>query len=941
MRSTQLSLLLLSILIGLSFVPGYGQETIENSENEIVLFEKDTIVDLSGTWISYIDEPPFENEEEVLDNRFQEISSERLDSIWKHSINKRFWFKIKITNGESTPLINHKLFFGFVDRIFLYELIDKRAQLLIKKGIDLNKRDNLYNLGYNDFPINLSPGGSRDFLIQLSSTFTAGSGEEINPLIIKRGYERNLIGRSKYATKIGLGYLAVLSVILAFMLFAFIMSYLNKDRATLVFAMVCLSFLIYYLRDLEILIQEINIYPSSPDFYTKSEPFGRSLVSGALLLFSFTYFKKFYKRNFLKITSIVTFIIGFLGGLWFLLGESISPFESFSKIDTIIYLSFIIIAPINSLAILGTLWFSTIDYSRFYILGTFIFMLFNYGGLFFGSIFPEMTGIEYLGSNSSLIGTLIFTLFIAYMLIRRTITVESQLALRNVQISQLNALDKIKSEFYTNITHEFRTPLTVILGMASNLNGQLKEKSLITKNGNRLLQLVNQMLDLSKAKSGKLELQYAQSDVVAFIKHIANSYATYAGQQQIELSFVSTHDKIIMDFDPSRLEQVVTNLISNAIKHTSENGEIKIEVTKSKANLHCKVKDNGKGIAAQDLPYVFDRYYQSQESNLSNNNHEGTGIGLSIVKQLVMAMNGTVDVKSKLYKGSTFMILIPITNESPAKAPHNYQSPNVSASVPITPQPVNTSNTAQEKSDILIVEDNQDVSDYVVSCLQDQYNTLTARDGQQGLRMAQEHSPDLIISDVMMPTMDGYQMTRAIRKDDQCNHIPIILLTAKASKSEVIEGLAEGADDYLTKPFDRQELLLRVNNILESRRRYALKNQLIIQSPVQSPELHPWLQKFRDLIIEHIDEEITGEWLSQHLFLSRSQIHRKLQSLANVSTTEYIKQIRLQQARKLLMETELSIEEISHKVGFKSASHFSTSFKAAFDQNPSALRKDF
>ncbi len=927
-------------MAGLSFVPGYGQETIEISENEIVLFEKDTIVDLSGTWISYIDEPPYDDAQTVLNNKFQNINTDEISAIWKNSINKIFWFRIKITNGEEKELLNHKLFCGYVDRMFLYEIINGRSNLIVEKGIDRNKRDYQLDVQYNDFSISLPPKSSREFLIHISSAFATTKGENINLSIVKRGYENNLNSRSKIAKEIGLGFLAVLSIIFAFMMFAFVMSFLNKDRVTFAFGLLCLSFILYYLRDLEVMIQEISIYPAVPDFNTISEPITRSLITGSFTFFTFTYFQNFYKRNIVKKTSIAICLLGFVQGLWFLFGGSTSPMSPYTAFDGVLYFGYIILEQINSFVVITLLWSSTSNYSRFYIIGTLVFILSNYGGLFLGLSLLSTSQIQYIESYTSLLGTLVFTLLIAYMLIRRAIAIEGELRARNTQVSQLYTLDKIKSEFYTNITHEFRTPLTVILGMASNLNGQLKEKSLITKNGNRLLQLVNQMLDLSKAKSGKLEFQYAQSDVVAFIKHIANSYATYASQQQIELSFVSTHDKIIMDFDPSRLEQVVTNLISNAIKHTSKNGEIKIEVTKSKANLHCMVKDNGKGIATQDLPYVFERYYQSQESNLSNNNHEGTGIGLSIVKQLVMAMNGTVDVKSKLYKGSTFMISIPITNESRAKAPHNYQSPNVSASVPITPQPVNTSNTAQEKSDILIVEDNQDVSDYVVSCLQDQYNTLTAREGQQGLRMAQEHSPDLIISDVMMPTMDGYQMTRAIRKDDQCNHIPIILLTAKASKSEVIEGLAEGADDYLTKPFDRQELLLRVNNILESRRRYALKNQLIIQSPVQSPELHPWLQKFRDLIIEHIDEEITGEWLSQHLFLSRSQIHRKLQSLANVSTTEYIKQIRLQQARKLLMETELSIEEISHKVGFKSASHFSTSFKAAFDQNPSALRKD-
>ena len=384
------------------------------------------------------------------------------------------------------------------------------------------------------------------------------------------------------------------------------------------------------------------------------------------------------------------------------------------------------------------------------------------------------------------------------------------------ETNRLKELDNFKSKLYTNITHEFRTPLTVILGMADQVNKQPKKAvELIKRNGQNLLALVNQMLDLSKLESGNLKLKLEQKDVVSFLLYVAESFQSLGESKGIRLVAYSEIDELVMDYDEEKLKQVVSNLLTNAIKFTNENGKVILHITASSQKLQIKIQDNGMGISPDQLPKIFDRFYQVDDSSIRKG--EGTGIGLALTKELVKLMNGEISVTSQLKKGTEFKILLPIQNFAP-KAISNL-APIIETT---TKKEKTTSmfssnveaNGSSGKPILLLMEDNEDVITYIQTCLEEEYEIKKAINGQLGIDKAFDLIPDLIISDVMMPEKDGYEVCAILKTDTRTSHIPIILLTAKTTEEDKIAGLKQGADAYLTKPFNKEELLSTVRKTL-------------------------------------------------------------------------------------------------------------------------------
>lgn len=524
--------------------------------------------------------------------------------------------------------------------------------------------------------------------------------------------------------------------------------------------------------------------------------------------------------------------------------------------------------------------------------------------------------------------------------------------LEKAEAAQLKEINTLKNNLYTNITHEFRTPLTVILGMAEDLETKATQIdwkdakqpiNMIQRNGQNLLKLVNKMLDLAKLESGHLALELKQGDVIPFIKYLSQNFQSHAERQNINLTVFSVVDELIMDYDADKLAIIVTNLISNAIKFTPKNGEIFVQLkqlhTEHQNFFLIKIKDTGKGISKKEIPFIFDRFYQADNSSIRQ--YEGTGIGLALTKELVGLMNGNIKVKSKLGKGSTFLIQLPISRNA-----------NLAASLlpVITPQKTTTVDKVHSIENgfadlplVLIIEDNLDVAFYLQTCLNEQYQTLHAKNGSIGIEMALEHIPDLIISDVMMPEKDGFEVCQILKIDERTNHIPIIMLTAKATLEDRLIGLSHGADVYLSKPFEKKELLIRLNKLLELRQllqqKYSAKVQ--ITTPTSTPiEIEdPFIIKAKNIIFEKLEnEDFSSNDLAQSLFLSRSQVHRKLKALTGMSTTIFIRHIRLQEAVKLLQSTSLPISEVGYRVGFKSPVYFSQVFKETYGVSPIEIR---
>lgn len=523
--------------------------------------------------------------------------------------------------------------------------------------------------------------------------------------------------------------------------------------------------------------------------------------------------------------------------------------------------------------------------------------------------------------------------------------------MKAAETRQLKEMDALKTKLYTNITHEFRTPLTVIQGMADQIeNHPQKARQLIRRNSKHLLKLVTQLLDMSKLESNKMQLELAHGDIVAYLQYLAQSFESYAQAKGIQVRFYSEVEELPMDFDQQKLQHIVSNLLSNAIKFTPDNGRVRLEVAKVNGLATAKpaemlqiiVHDNGIGISKEELPYIFDRFYQVDNSSIRQG--EGTGIGLALTQELLKLMEGTISVESEPDKGSVFTVRLPIRNAGLTKgtAPE-YATPESSRMV--VANDVEQESVSQADGEwpiLLLVEDNADVASYIQTCLEGQYQIHCARDGVEGVKKALALIPDIIISDVMMPGKNGYEVTRTLKNDERTSHIPIILLTAKADLDSKLEGLERGADAYLSKPFDKKELLVRIQKLIELRRNMQARFAKLLPTDssitVETQVEDRFLKKVRNIITGQLENPQFGvALLCQELGISQPQLYRKIKALTNTSTAGYIKTVRLHKARALLQSSGLTVAEVAYKVGYSDPSYFTKSFSSEFGYLPSKL----
>ena len=517
---------------------------------------------------------------------------------------------------------------------------------------------------------------------------------------------------------------------------------------------------------------------------------------------------------------------------------------------------------------------------------------------------------------------------------------------------ELKALNDFKSRFYTNITHEFRTPITLIQGTADQIlqqpSHQLSRKiSLIKRNNRRLLELVNQLLDLSMLESGTLTLKPVQADVIAFLKYLTESFHYLAGSHKIRLQFQSETDALVMDYDPARLQDIVTNLLSNAIKFTPKGGKVTVSVAAvgplQSRQLEIGVRDTGTGITPAELPYIFDRFYQG--GNVANYKNSGTGVGLALTKELVNLMRGEIKVESEPHHYTCFTVLLPITRMAAFQEyiPYPDAPPEYSERSDVPP-PNGSAGENGHQPTLLIVEDNRDVIAYLSSILQNQYHIITAADGLEGAVAAIEQVPDLVISDVMMPGQDGFALCDQLKRDVRTSHIPIVLLTARADADARLMGLRLGADVYLDKPFDEAELRVQLAKLIELRIKLQQYYQRGIMDPGQQTSKFPiedeFIQSIRRLVEEDLTQDLRIPRLAEQLNMNRVQLFRKVKALTNKSPSQLIRQIRLEHAKKLLLDPELNVADVAYKVGFSDPAFFSRSFREAFGVSPSEFREE-
>ena len=520
---------------------------------------------------------------------------------------------------------------------------------------------------------------------------------------------------------------------------------------------------------------------------------------------------------------------------------------------------------------------------------------------------------------------------------------------------QLSELDTLKTRFFANISHEFRTPITLILGPLKDLYDHstiYDQRTLfgtMLRNAQRLLRLVNQLLDLSRLEAGKMKLHASGMDLVQFLKEIAASYESLAIEKKIKFFFYTEVQDLFICIDAEKMEKVVHNLLSNAFKFTREGGEIILNLKAGENEGIIIVKDTGIGIPAGQLDKVFDRFYQVDSSQTRG--YEGSGLGMALSKELVELHHGTISVESIEGRGSTFIVRLPLGKEhlrkDELKDTSGHRKIKASSEELIT---VENTFTLQNRSEItvttsehvpvlLIVEDNADMRHYMRKTMADQYQIIEAENGKTGVTLAKESVPDLIISDIMMPEMDGYKLCELIKTNELTSHIPIILLTAKADRESKLTGLEMGADDYLSKPFDADELKLIVRNRIEERRKMRERfSREITLEPKQISITsldEKFITKVLAIIEEHMDDEMFSiDELSREGGYSNMHFYRKIKALSGQTPSQFLRTIRLKRAAELLSKDSDNVTQIAYSVGFSSLSYFNKCFKEQFGVTP-------
>jgi signal transduction histidine kinase/CheY-like chemotaxis protein len=602
----------------------------------------------------------------------------------------------------------------------------------------------------------------------------------------------------------------------------------------------------------------------------------------------------------------------------------------------------------------------------------------GFAGIYFALVFPDPGKVRYLlllylftlfleALLQPCVTPLVWfsetqnlTLFVLYFMATAItlyfflrIYIKERMRFRQLEAEKLRNLDATRSRFFTNISHEFRTPLMVILGMADQIREtpapQASQASrLIQRNGKKLLRLVDQVLDLSRLEAGRLPVEYVQDDIVAELRYLLESFHSLAETKHIRLHFSSHPDEIVMDFDPEKLEHLVSNLLDNAIKYTPAGGEVRLEALQlaevpatldaTQECLLLQVKDSGIGIPAQHLGRIFERYYQVGEWPV-----EGSGIGLALVKEYVRLLDGHIEVDSRPGEGSIFSVFLPIKNTAPRRVSlENFQTQQLQPEEKTPLSPAETTDGAHTR--LLIIEDNPDVIHYLQHFLRNDYHLLTAFDGEQGIAMAIERVPDIIISDIMMPKSDGVEVCKTLKNDFRTNHIPIILLTAKTDVTSRIAGLEAGADAYLAKPFHRRELEVELKKLTVLRETLRRKYSHHLAQPLPSGPPKGLNERFlydvqKCLERHYQDEEFGIPSLCSMTSVSRTQLHRKLMALTGQSASHFIRSFRLGKAHELLRTTRMTVGEVAYAVGFKDSYYFSRTFAQEYGHAPSEARE--
>lgn len=869
-----------------------------------------------------------------------------------------YWSKIEIKN-ETTPKQNDWiLYLGNASYFDAYIYNPSQGQISYQKTgrlVPANQKNLIYGNRLARIKLDFT---EYDHLIVLfrvenASGYLPSIQLELSPEDFNSGVEFSNV---RIFDGLFIGFL------IAIILFNLIYFFTTKDIAFF-YQFLFVSGVLVFMLDVMNVICDIPVLRNHPKLF---EP----INFAALILLNIAYLQ--FVNKFIQLDKVFPKWIGIIKNLIamnLVIGAIIIIYYFITLNERITDTSIAVLSTLQY-AILLILLFQLIkikDKKSYFILIATFFLI---AGVIVGGIFVAIgVGVPIHFSKFVILGNVSFFFFgLAYRM--KLLKEEEHEAIR------LKENQELRNRLYANITHEFRTPLTVIQGMAQQIETSIKiqESSkiqnaiqLIKSNGNRLLKLVNTILDLAKLESGRMTLMPSHSDIIGFLRYSIQLFESYASSKKIYVQFLTDLDVLEMDFDKEKMQQIISNLLSNAIKFTPAGGRIFFSVKKLEKNrlhvLQVQVKDTGEGIPESELGNVFDRFFQVESSK---NKLQGSGLGLALVYELVQLMEGEITVESELGKGTTFTILLPVktydqvvhseeksndVNEDLIRQDYDAVSTgarmesiefeNELFEVELPGQEI--SNT--EKPLLLIVDDNQDIIYYLHTLLEKDYTIETAYNGKDGITLAMEIIPDIIISDVLMPEKDGYELCELLKHEILTSHIPIILLTAKSDSASKVSGIKKGADAYLSKPFDEAELKAQLQNLLDIRKSLQKHYKVIEDNSdslggVKLVE-DAFLVKLNNLIHDNMEDEDFGILqLCRAMQMSRTQLHRKITALTGKSTSIYIRYLRLQQAKQLLRKPEMNISEVAFAVGFSDPNYFTRTFTEEFGMTPSGFRAE-
>ena len=874
------------------------------------------------------------------------------------------WLKFKLKNASETKASTCYLCTGVFLKLNLYQ--DQLPQPLIAQaGRILNSSKRSVRRNKYCLQISLAANQTSTFYLEVQKEKKTIARDWTFQIGDKQLIEKNL---SQHIYNGFDGYVFdgfFFGVLFFVILFSFFQFRAYRDNAYLFYGFYIVSILLYYLRGFEISYQGSILFSPVMEWSRHIE-----IVNEYVIIISYTLFFYYFlniKQTYPKLQSFFNlslklFVISFSVNVLLMFFVPVeTAFHFYLYVVLLFFISTIYLLVYLLRKLKNNLIYFILGGSAFIIVSALFSVLLDldffydykvYSPLFRSAVSP--IGKIYMFSMrvGVLLEVVCFSLGLSYK--SRKMMEENFISQQKVaEAVHLKKQDELKTKFYTNITHEFRTPLTVIQSLADQIIGDGQKLStkkikellhIVKRNGGDLLRLVDQMLYMSKIESGVIQLKTEKIELIHLIENQLAAFKPLADRKQIDFQFQSNVAELFTTIDKEKFQQIISNLLSNAIKFTSKNGSVKLLLNfqKSLRNiLTIKVIDTGIGIPKEELPFIFDRFYRVK--NAEQNTIQGTGIGLSIVKELLELMDGIIEIESQINEGTQFTIQLPVHVESIVMQT-NLTTKLQLANAKTTPALINNNvNTNSSLPLILIVEDNTDLVNILGSFLEKDYRVVFALNGKLGIEKAFKLIPDIIISDVMMPEMDGLQLCDILKNDERTSHIPIILLTALADIPSKLDGLKSGADAYLSKPYNKTELLLRIKNLIEIRKqlqkRYSDPTKLSNSKQSIYKKEDQFILNLRQVIADHLaDENLSIEDIARLVSprLSRSQLYRKYNALTGSSPSALIRNIRLEKAKELLSQQDKSIAEVAYAVGFKDPAYFSRTFSSKFGLSPSA-----